>query len=239
MSAMTRLYRKDQRVYRAALVGGLVLLLMPYVLAAIDVVTSDGNSAGGPSRTLMDAAFLGMALTILTAAVFGAAAFAAERRDGTADFLALVPVSRLRVARSKLRAALSFLLAAWAVHASLMVLAGIAGAGHGARVADILWNTSSVTVMVFGVAWLMSSYLSSPAVAASFAVAVTVVTLVLAIDVGRPPEDAYHLLGAISFITGSARVDPARQWVVRIVMWTLGGVAWLAGTAVYVRRVTP
>lgn len=247
---MRALLRKDWRVYRAAIIGGLVLLLIPYALAVWDHMWWHGRGFNQFSDTVLQAAFMGLGLTVLTAAVVGGAAFAAERRDRSAEFLAVVPVPRLRAVRSKLWVALAFLLATWGVHAFLIVVAGFDPLAPGrwrfdGQAFNILLNTTSVAVMAFGVAWLMSSVVSSPAIAATFAVAATLVTLVVTIDLARPREDAYGLMSAIEFLEGSSRIAATQvgamsvQGLGRAVMGGLGVAAWCAGTAVFVRRVSP
>lgn len=252
MTTMTRLALKDWRVYRAAAIGGVVVLLIPYAMAMFELIGWDGRGADQVSGLMRQAASLGLWLTVVTAAVFGGAAFAAERRDHSAEFVALVPLPRLSVVGSKLGAALTCLFAVWGVHAFVLIVARTRESlEYGYMRPDDpvfngLWNSTSVAVMAFGVAWLVSSFVSSPAIAASFSVALTVVTLVVTIDLAGHELGTSDIASAIEFALGSrrtalmeGRASFSGQGVARLVMWVLGVLAWSAGTALFVRRVSP
>src|SRR5215203_5540488 len=109
------LFRKDLRLYRLPFIGGLVLLFPVYLMAAylaVDtarnnqwddrVVTMDQPGTGRPpvqvtmkqlmageivAEAVIPAALVGLGLTAILAAVCAGMAFAAERRDRTAQFI--------------------------------------------------------------------------------------------------------------------------------------------------------
>jgi ABC-type transport system involved in multi-copper enzyme maturation permease subunit len=121
---MNALLRKDWRLYRPTVVGCLVVLAGVYLIGVLPLLREDPKA--GPydkPRQVVNVALFATGVTAVFAAVFGASAFAVERRDRTAEFLVMLPVSRTRILASKATVAAAFLLALWAGHLTVALLA--------------------------------------------------------------------------------------------------------------------
>jgi hypothetical protein len=245
VSTMARLYRKDWRVYRAAVVGGAALGVGPYVVMLAIVVLFPPEPDRNPYNDLSDAIGAasagGIGLTVITGAVFGGVAFAAERRDRAAEFLAMLPVRRGRIALSKLLVALAFTATVAAVHAAVVCVAVVMDARQRELPLDFMLRQTLVGfvyaacmfVLFFGLSWMLSLYLSSPAIAATAAIGAGVilvfVTMTWAEEAARANQEALggQLAGHVPYIAMSA------------LSLVLGAAAMVGSTTHYVRRTSP
>jgi ABC-type transport system involved in multi-copper enzyme maturation permease subunit len=275
------LFRKDLRLFRLPFVTGIVILVGAYLVGAVvavgvwldyahDTRTLTFVQPGAPAEVtrvpirdlipgfiaanaVIPAALVALGLMAFLSASFGGAAFAAERRDRSADFLAMLPVTRRQVATSKLLAALFCLLVPCAVHLAV-VLVGLLATGSSrtvdfATTATALRHALAMGVMMFGVAWLLSAVLDSAALAATIGIAITAATGAF---VGNLATRALLATGA-NVYTGDpgevvwVLINPGmyRQTVLSIyntvhsVAVAVGVLALVAGTVIYVRRVAP
>lgn len=279
------LLRKDLHLFRLPLAAGLVLAVVPYLFAIDDVVAGrrqyqsfdrlipvmvrDADGAWRETRlpirqfagvlagsALIEAALIGLSLAAVLAAAYGGIAFAAERRDGSAEFLAMLPVSRLRIAATKSAAAAACLLTPALVHGAVIaagcwaawpVNAASQGPGMWAWMRDDLYNGLAVVVMLFGVAWMASAFMAKPAVAAVLALEVGVVVVYLALRGAWQADESLSaavMMGPVDSIEafinpsggGSGRLGAAAQSAARVAAVAVGVLALVAGTAAYVRR---
>jgi ABC-type transport system involved in multi-copper enzyme maturation permease subunit len=174
MSTFTTLICKDWRIYRPAVVGGVVLALMPGVLGW--VFSSTRNVDFGVPTLQRE---FGAPVTMMMAAIFGGIAFAAERRDGSAEFLAALPPPRWAVVGSKLIVSLVCLFGLMCLAQALSrIMLGIAlkFGGHSDRhwSGSFWWTLGEWergAVLTFGLAWLCSTVLRSTALSAMIAMA--------------------------------------------------------------------
>lgn len=233
--AFVMLLRKDLRVFRGPIIGLVVVTAMVYGvgLSAAIWASREEFSVGLRVRNMLeDAGFAGMALVTLLATTFGGMAFASERRDRSADFLALLPTSRSASAASKLLAAVALLSAAFALH---MVMAAVgshardsvynAGRGPGFLHTDggAVAALAAAMAMGFGIAWGLSSVLTSAAVSACIG--------------GVCPLGSCVLLRYVA----DAREWPTAtfdHWWFTLAL-SCAAVGLMAGTAVYLRRIEP
>jgi ABC-type transport system involved in multi-copper enzyme maturation permease subunit len=180
MGVAIALIRKDWRLNRVVVVAAVVLSVLPYVLPLANLQFNPPRYQVPGLREYLDtvqfSANACLVLSVVLAAAFGGLAFAAERRERTAEFLAMVPVSRGAVVLSKLVVAAVCLAALIAVH--LVVIAGtyrlaeIAGIRlRGPTVAEAGGMAAAFAVALLGFAWALSVFLHSPAIAASIAIA--------------------------------------------------------------------
>jgi ABC-type transport system involved in multi-copper enzyme maturation permease subunit len=180
MGVATALLRKDWRLNRVVVVGAVVLSVLPYVLPVANLRFNPPKYQVPGLRDYLDAvqfsASACLALSVVLAAAFGGLAFAAERRERTAEFLAMVPVSRAAVVLSKLVVAAVCMAVLIAVHVVVIAVtcrfASIAGIRlHGATPFEAGGMAAAFAVALFGFAWALSVFLHSPAIAASIAIA--------------------------------------------------------------------
>ena len=242
---MRKLLRKDWRVYRPAVVGAAVLAVCPYAFALLMYALYPPEPRIAATRALMDwleeASGAGLGLTLVTAAVFGGMAFAAERREGPAAFLAMLPVTRRRIVASKLLVALPCVAVPAAVHA--YVAAGVVlrweGETRGLPPGFILNSflqgllaCTCVFVLLFGLAWALSLNLRSPAIAATAAFGLAVILLFVTSTWAHEAVRRGEILGR--------EVGPGfPRPVMASVCVAVGAIAFLVSTAHYLRRVEP
>ncbi len=218
---MIELLKKDWRNNRAAVIGGLVLLAMPYLTALISLLARQVPM--GPRErigAIGGAAIIDLGLAVILSGVFGGIAFALERRDCSMDFLVMMPVRRGRIVLSKFIVIAACLATVWLINVAVI---GVCNQYELALPGDVILSDLTISIMAFGMAWFCSSFLESPAISASIgvgaAIALYVGIMSVSSNLGWSDAVCYHIL-----------------WV-----WTtvVGFVAFIAGTIYWMRRVKP
>jgi ABC-type transport system involved in multi-copper enzyme maturation permease subunit len=223
----TQLLWKDWRVNRIVIAGSAILIASPYATAALleyFYPSAKGGLFVGFRQSLSMAAIMASVVTVLMAAVFGAAAFASERRERSAEFLAMLPVTRRTVVFAKLLLAGSCVAAMWLLNVAVLKALGAKDETTGA-----LHIFGPVILMAFGVGWLFSTFLTSPGVAAGISIGGTIFST-----------------WALAAMVSKAMEELNREYLKDVVeltvqVWTIGaGVLCLfIGTVYYLRRVEP
>jgi len=179
---MMALIRKDWRQNQVAIVGSAVMLGFIYLLAIYSILfqTNPDRPRDVP-EIIIGFSLAGFWITALMGAVYGGTAFALERRERSADFLAMLPTTKTRIILSKLIVAAACLLLMWLINFMVMLSVSrtyIPFKGW-TNVDEIIAMTTAGAVMTFGVGWLFSSLLTSPAIAASISIGASPVILIL------------------------------------------------------------
>jgi ABC-type transport system involved in multi-copper enzyme maturation permease subunit len=224
---MNALLRKDWRLYRPAVIGSLVVLAGVYLIGILPLLQEDPKA--GPyarPRQVVNVVLLATGVTAIFAAVFGASAFAVERRDRTAEFFAMLPVSRARILASKAAVAAAFLLALWAAHLTVALLAFHSlgeGARHTTEFAYAFAGIATAALMMFSLAWFFSAFLTGAAIPFALGFGGTIASA----------EVIRQLIENIG-LHGYAFV---RTWIV----WScvVAVASFVAGAVHYARRVAP
>jgi len=231
---MPALLAKDWRLYRLPIIGLIVAGVGAYLLAAGGESYAHADLARYSHYvqnhhplflTLEEASLLAGFLTALLASTFGGVAVAGERNDRTADFVALLPVSRGQIITSKFVVAGSALLAFTLFHALMFVLwASLMGseAYRSIRAGALVffgWQMGCL-LSFFAVAWLVGTFTASSAINACISIAVTIAALLWMF---RPPY------------FGSTRLygDHTTTFL------SLALSCLFAGTIYYLRRIAP
>lgn len=236
---MLALLKKDLLLNRVVIVGNLIAMLGIYVVAVVVTLTSRHPI---PARMWFEAfyrASIGsICLTCAMITVYAGCIFAQERRERSANFLAMMPIRRLPVIISKL-------IATWSPALLFVLVNSVVFMG-----ALILWtlkqpvepyvyrNTfvsliqsvivgGAITLMAFGVAWMCSTFLESPIVSAGIAFGVTlganVLITMIVMNSELPTltrdELAWTLCASISSLIGIG--------------------TFVLGTLYYLRRISP
>ena len=218
---------KDWRVNRIVIAGSAILIAAPYVTAALleyFYPQARVHSLVGFRQTLSTPAMAALVVTVLMAAVFGAVAFAAERRERSAEFLALLPVTRRTVVLAKLLLAGSCVAAMWLLNVAVLNVLGANDEASGAtRI------VGPVILMAFGVAWLFSTFLTSPGIAAGISIGGTIFST-----------------WALAALASEAMEEWNRKYLkdvveVTVQVWTIGAglLCLFVGSVYYLRRVEP
>lgn len=230
---MKALLWKDYRINRTVLIAAFVLLIAP--LAAVVAVNGYSNARYATTlwpwpTALQAAATLSMALSMITAALLGGSAFASERADRSAEFLAYLPPTRAQILTSKATLILSSLIVIWTLNLILIyAVAPHTGVIH-PELAEtlrdarerLLYPLLATTACMFGVAWFGSAILSSQGIAAG-------------LSFGAPPL-LVGILQAIAFITEAP--DLTAAWLPTTFL-LVGVAGFVGGTIVYLRRIEP
>jgi ABC-type transport system involved in multi-copper enzyme maturation permease subunit len=190
MTPFGTLVRKDWRVYRPAVVAGVLLAPVPGLFA-----WSSASLRNDDLYAMLLTLHNVRDLVLLTvAAMFGGFAFAAERRDGSSDFLAVLPPHKGAMLLSKLLVAagclLGFMCLLYACGQAVLAIAEPANPGNAPITGSIgrslrQW-TSGLVPLTFAVGLLCSLVAKGPAVASACAVVGTILLMTLAEAFVRP-----------------------------------------------------
>lgn len=225
---MIALLKKDWRLYRVPLIAMLVMSIGVIVLSFLSqwmvLRRADTPFDARMVRDMLGmVSALGLVMLVVTAGTFGASAFAGERRERWSDFLAMMPVSRVRIVLAKLSIAFFVLSAGFAFWACLWLIAAVPGRGGGDSPLILLGFFSGM-VMTFSVAWAISSFGRSPAIAAGIAIGLTVAVYVF----------------ALTYFDGTPAHRINAKLYTHYALITAVGVAVIAVSSIlYIRRVAP
>jgi len=220
---MKALFWKDYRMNRALLIVALVILVTPYGIG-IGIRYKDAQSTGMWGGTVAAAALAAMATSLLMVSLLAANVFAQERADRSAEFLAILPPSRLKILLSKLVLTGGTSCFLWSVNLVMgLIVAPSLGdfepSLHGQ--VEFLLPTS---VLVFAAGWAASTVLSSPVGAWGIASAAPMA-------VGGAVLSSWYFFGTPT----EEQATP----VYIFVCYLLGAVTFAVSSVAYVRRVTP
>lgn len=176
------------------------------------------------------AAMLSLVLELVTATLLGACAFASERADRTAEFMAYMPVSRRTIVLSKTILALAVFGFIGFLDVG-MILHQTARQGVSAEVSasdvESFWRPittfGAVALCMFGCAWFVSSMSHSHGLSAAAGILV--------------PIGCGGFLLSLTKLMGWSE-DWLDRWV-PITWATLGAVGFVAGVRYYLWRVEP
>lgn len=232
---MKWLYWKEWRQNRVVIIALAVLLVVPYVFSFIGIgieMHREHYSSVIARQYLINAAMYSLGICQLALALIGGNAIAGERSDRSAEFQAYLPLSRRKILGSKLLMVLTVFGIIWLVNPTVICFLrpwNLQMRGY----QDGFWialNLAVTGLLLFGIAWLFSSFLTSP----TFSVAAGIVAplilggllayithLFIQERFGAPVAEAFMALSYLSLSVLTA-----------IVSFGLG--CWL-----YLRRVEP
>ncbi len=217
----------DYRQNRRLLIAEGIFLLFPYAFLGLlwVVLTVKGKEAEENWAELITAAStVSLCIVVFLSAFIGGNAIAGERVDRSAEFASYLPRARRSAIISKALLAIAACLFPWLISMSVYHLARSAMPGFGGPSTNTLAAaTATITVLIFGVSWLLSAVQSSPLLAAASGIAAVVVLSVLAEIIWEGGEP--HISG--------------RWYVVPALTIVLGIGSFAAGVLYYLRRVEP
>lgn len=169
------LLKKDLHVFRLPMITAAMLSVVPYMLSLLyRAVMPTGPYPAEPYLAFVFfAAIVSLVLAALVAAAMGGVAFAVERRDRTAEFLAMLPVSRWAIVRSKLLVAAATLTTCVGMH--VLVIVGCLlwpslrekPLPDESEIYSALGFAAVAAFTLFAVGWALSIFIDSPAIAAT------------------------------------------------------------------------
>ena len=214
---------------RLVVVMGAAILVLPYLFMLIVGLWPRKGGISLDESYFAAAAYFSFMLSQLTIAFLGGNAFAGERADRSAEFMAYLPISRKDRLLSK------FWLTVIVIAVILVVNLAVFRLADGrfpwqmrdreSDIAEFLRNVAITGFVAFGVGWLISSFQSSPtfAVCGGFVVPLlTAMGLSLVVREFEIPDDFRFaftwyavicgILGALGFALGTwlflKRVEP-------------------------------
>jgi ABC-type transport system involved in multi-copper enzyme maturation permease subunit len=180
------LLRKDVRVYRDVILANLILVAAIYAIVAI-AVFSDQRQTNAKDwlEGIMGSAVGSIAITCLLAGAYGGVAFAQERRERSAHFLAVLPVTRTPIVLSKCVVSIFSQVAFLAANVLVLFIAATYLTAHYGETPDLKGLAPTavldfcITAMLFGLGWMLSAMLESSSIATSISIGGTIVLNVL------------------------------------------------------------
>lgn len=169
---MNWLLWKEFRHNLPVVIAALVFLLTPHLIALYAVCWDlyHGCFLGERCcRYVLISSFYSIVLSQLVVAAIGGNAFAGERIDRSAEFLASLPISRLRILTAKLLFAVIVVGTIWLSNGMVFISLSHPGMWVGPDQQDIpriLAEAALVGSVFFSVAWVFSSFLNNPTHAA-------------------------------------------------------------------------
>ena len=164
---------KDYRQYRPIVFTALCLLVVPHLIVLIAVckygLTGHREFSHWAEYFAVSSVY-GLALCLVSVALFGGNVIASERADRSAEFLFSLPCTRRRLLASKLLLALAVVATPWLVDGLIFSCVAVTTDLLETRRVDqsvviILANLAVAGVAIFSVAWCLSSLIASPALA--------------------------------------------------------------------------
>ena len=230
---MNALLWKDYRVNRLVLLTGLVLLMAPLVaFCTLNAVSQwrYGQPIFPWPAALSFASVLSLLLSCITLTLLGGAAFACERCDRSAEFLAGLPATRLQIIGSKVVIAVGAGLVIWAVDLLVFFIIAPYSGEMGTETVENFANfrtkmlpmLAAMSLSMFGAAWFGSSFLPSHNIAAGLAFGFPVLV--------------FGILRTVEFVL--EQTEFAVDWL-PTVLAVLGLAGFLGGILIYARRVEP
>jgi ABC-type transport system involved in multi-copper enzyme maturation permease subunit len=232
---MKALLWKDWHVNRVVMQATTAGCVLPYFVSTwMNLMSYWRNGNYVPwSEMLTISGLFGLAISILLVALLGGNAIAGERADRSAEFFAYLPVPRRHALLSRLAVVLSAALLVWLINLAVLYwlaphVGAMTSSDARAFAADRRKFVPLIAVtagLAFGTAWLCSSLLSSPSIAA-------------AVGILAP--------GALSLVLVTLReIADVRHTTFDIVPWyvglapAIGLIFFAAGCVYYLRRVEP
>ncbi len=221
---------KDYRVNRLPLLAGLFFFVTP-IAALVLINLWAEHRYGGPyyawATALTMGPFFGLTCSLITLAMLGGTAFACERADRSAEFLAPLPVNRKHVIISKAVIAAGPGILIWACGLLLIMVVAPRTIGNdpdlGESIVDarhrLLPILVALSISMFGSAWLGSSFLPSHAIATGLSFGFPILV--------------FGILRAIEF--GLEEYEFTIRWLPTVLV-VLGIAGFLGGIIIYVRR---
>jgi ABC-type transport system involved in multi-copper enzyme maturation permease subunit len=222
---MNWLLWREYRINAALLIVGAALLLLPYLFTLIlflwprDFPFQRSEIAEGYAI----AAVISYVLSQLTIAFLGGNAFAGERIDRSAEFMAYLPVSKVRRVVGKLCLAAIVITLIWGIN--LLVLWALTRPPWILPnfKADEMMHTAVIGLVAFGVGWCVSSLQSSPTFAVCAGIAVPLVTSI-----------------GLAIVANQLKMDAHQFWMwYKAISITLGLAGFALGTWYFLKRVGP
>jgi ABC-type transport system involved in multi-copper enzyme maturation permease subunit len=230
---MTWLLWKEYRANRLIVVVGAAILLVPYVVALGLACYGVGPGRGSGPDNLFVAGFFSVILSQLTLALLGGNLIAGERADRSAEFQAYLPIPRVKILAGKLTLALLATLLIWLPNLLILLLLTW-GMPEGPRLAEVfeaVWRgggTIAITGLTFfSIAWLISSFQTSP----TFAVCGGLIL----------PYFTLMAIAAVAWLLEyePEHFDPFMLNVYRATCLVLAPLCFTLGTWLFLRRVEP
>ena len=225
LQAIGALLAKDFRFFRVPMIAMIILGCSCYIVA---LMTMDEPSVAQESRgwkhvnpeQFVHAAEFNIVLIALIAAVLGGMAIAGERRERSAEFIALLPVARWHIVLSKWLISLGITLVAAVTHTCV----GWWFESHwGWHELDEIQMWVCTCLAMFGIAWVLGSFLGSATLSSCTGIGLTLAMMIVI---------------EVSVHDSQLKVYSSQ----RVMLYCLGGVAVLSligGTAVIYKRVAP
>ena len=167
---MKALLWKDYRQNRSFLVAAGAFLLLPYavvvLIGVVEMLTDAHTSEVIWAQYFVGASITSLFISAMLSAFVAGNAVAGERADRSAEFAAILPISRRSSIISKALLAATACFFMWLANGFVLYLTTFAEGVERTPVTDnFVPALAATTVFTFGVSWLVSTLVSRPATA--------------------------------------------------------------------------
>ncbi|UCD27841.1 MAG: ABC transporter permease [Planctomycetota bacterium] len=160
---MRALIWKDFMANRVLWIGGLALILLPYLLCALVATISYKGQAHDWWYIFANAPGISCMISFLVVAMVGGVAIAGERPDRSSEFLAYLPPSRAAIITSKAMVGIGVITVICLLNMfALYVIEEVKTKEVLERMKVVYGAICSSAILIFGFAWLYSSFLKNP-----------------------------------------------------------------------------
>ncbi|PHS16472.1 MAG: hypothetical protein COA78_03855 [Blastopirellula sp.] len=157
---------REKKLNRLILMTGIVLLVFPYASAILIILIEIvKNNTFRFWESMVDCSTFSLVLSLLTMALLGGNAFAGERTDRSAEFIAYLPLKRTQLFASKLYLILITLTVIWSSNLLVLFCGKLSGIVLEKNLPTLLLFIAVTGLVIYGVSWLISSIQSSPTLA--------------------------------------------------------------------------
>lgn len=220
---------KDFRQQRGFLIAAAVLLVIPYLVASAALIINQllgKDPVDEWIRFYYAAGVADFGLASVLVAFFSGNAIAGERADRSSEFIAYLPVERRTSVLSKALVALGISVSLLGMCIAILYILAVVYADYpGPPERQAMYMLLGICALMFGVAWLVSSFARSGTYAAACGVCV-------AVGVG--------IVLALLAQTETVRQSAPREYLFNSALGLLvaiGVCGFIAGTVCYLRRV--
>jgi ABC-type transport system involved in multi-copper enzyme maturation permease subunit len=231
-TAMRWILWREYRLVRAMLIASAAAMIAPYLMTWMVNLWDDYPHYNFAMATL-DGSVFGLGFSQIVFVLLGGVAFAGERSDRSAEFVAYLPISRRRRLWTKVAFALAAAVIVWSVYGAVNYFGREWVDGRRPDAIGVLSCIATTGLAFFGAAWLASSIPSQPAFAVAAGLACPL-AVYLAVPLWAWYDGTIHVRAIDSILN-----EAVLAVLYGVACLALGVICFVWGNWRFLRRVEP